>query len=185
MLNVYIYMCYMRKLMILLAVVSVMNMGAMHAQEMRNGMGLLNIGVGLLPGVGFNISYDYGLVDTWGPGVFTVGGYVGYGNWGASYRAKPHYIDYRVNAFAFAPRATYRYAVARSFEVYGAAMLGAMMRFNSNAYYEHSNNKRSSGSVFSAVSVGCRYTFADNISVFGEMGYNDVSYLSGGLSFSF
>ena len=169
----------MKKILIVLTVViCTMGFGESHAQEMKKEMSLFGVGLGLVPGFGLNVSYDYGVVNEWGPGIFTIGGYAGFSNWGTTYSTKPHRVDYRVNAFAFAPRATYRYAVNKLFEVYGAAMIGAMIEFHSEYY----DNK---GKPFIATTAGCRYSFGSHIAVFAEIGYHEMSFLNGGLCFSF
>jgi len=168
----------MKRFFVVLAVICMIGSSLSHAQEMKKGMSLFNAGLGFLPGIGINASYDHGLVDSWGPGIFTVGGYVGFGTWGKAYPTKSYHSDYRVNAFAFAPRATYRYAIDRSFEVYGAAMFGVVV-YSYSRHYSHGSD------VFLGIIAGCRYTFSQNVSVFGEIGFNNVSHLSGGLSFAF
>ena len=141
-----------------------------HAQEMGKGMGLFNVGLGFINGWGLNASYDYGLIDSWGPGVFTVGGFVGFDNW--SYNP-----DTRATKFGFAPRATYRYSINKSFEVYGATMLGAWVT-------SYSTSKANISGIILSVTAGCRYSFTRNISVFSEIGYS-ISIINGGLSLSF
>ena len=169
----------MKRFFIVLAVVSTLGVAAIQAQEMQKGMSLFNVGIGFVPGWGINASYELGVIDTWGPGIFTVGGYVGYANWGATHKLLTgHKDDYRVNAMAFSPRATYRYAINRSFEVYGTVMLGVVHR----SYSKYEDNKTR---PYYATIVGCRYTFAGNISVFAETGLNEISFLNGGLCFSF
>lgn len=170
----------MKNIFIVLSIICAINVNVSKAQEMRKGMSLFNAGMGIFPGWGINASYDFGLVDSWGPGIFTIGCYVGYGNWTKSELVKPSNtkFDYRVRAFAFAPRATYRYAVNSSFEIYGTVMFGA----TAYSYSEFYNNE--SGNFF-AVTAGCRYSlFNSNFAVFAEIG-NLVSYLNGGLSYSF
>jgi len=165
----------MKRFFIVLAVVSTVGISMMNAQEMQKGMSLFNVGLGFVPGWGLNASYDFGIVDTWGPGVFTVGGYVGFANWGATIIRD----DYRITQFIFAPRATYRYAINTSFEVYGAAMFGAY--YTNDSYRDYKNNH---SGIYAATTVGCRYSFSKNLSVFAELGYN-VTVLNGGLSFAF
>lgn len=161
----------MKKIFIILSLFFV-GMTISNAQEMRKGMGLANVGVGFVPGVGINFSYDYGLVDTWGPGIFTVGGFIGWANYEES-----NVNDIRGNDFFFSPRATYRYAINSSFEVYGTVMFGAKLSTYSKIKDNHFRPNFST-------TAGCRYTFAGNISVFAELGYN-VSCINGGLSISF
>lgn len=159
----------MKRFFIVLAVLSTMGIHVMNAQEMQRGMSLFNVGLGLIDGYGYhsswglNVSYDYGLVDTWGPGIFTIGAYAGFDAW--------------TKRWGIAPRVTYRYAINNSFEVFGTAMLGAYIRIQ---------RKPKDDKIYSLFSstVGCRYSFTRNLSVFGEIGYG-ISFLNGGLSFSF
>ena len=169
----------MQKFFVFLAVLCALGGNLSHAQEMKKGMSLFNAGLGFLPGVGLNASFDYGLVDDWGPGIFTVGGFAGFGTWG---RMWVNSYAYRETTLAFSPRATYRYAIDRSFEVYGAAMLGALIRLYSRTLPDGRNG---TNGVFFGCVAGCRYTFSGNISVFSEIGFNDIAFLNGGLSFSF
>ena len=111
----------MKRFFIVLITICTIGFSVSHAQEMKKGMSLFNVGLGFIDGWGLNASLDYGLVNNWGPGIFTVGCYVGFDNW--SYDS---YI--KATEFGFAPRATYRYAINKSFEVYGATMLGAYFK---------------------------------------------------------
>jgi len=165
----------MKRYLIALAVLCTISISVSYAQELTKGGNLLNVGVGVEPGFGFNVSYDYGLVDTWGPGIFTIGGFAGLQS---RKLTKSGFVDYRTNHIALAVRCSYRYQISDSFEVFGVAMTG----FGSHSYSKHFDNENK---AFWAVPiVGCRYTFASNISVFGEVGWS-LSWLNGGLSFSF
>lgn len=165
----------MKKFFVVLVAICTIGIGMSHAQEMKKGMSLFNVGLGFVPGWGLNVSYDYGIVDKWGPGIFTVGGFVGFSNWGESVYTS----DYRATEFVFAPRATYRYAINNSFEVYATAMLGAYYIKDSYETYDNDHT-----GVYFGTTAGCRYSFTKNLSVFAEIGYN-VTYLNGGLSFAF
>ena len=160
----------MKRFFIALMTICIIGIGTSHAQEMKKGTSLFNVGLGFINGWGLNASYDYGLVDSWGPGVFTIGGYVGFDNW--SYNT-----DVRATEFGFAPRATYRYSINKSFEVYGAAMLGAHVT-------NYTTSKANISGIIFAATAGCRYSFARNIAVFAEVGYS-ISLINGGLSFLF
>ena len=169
----------MKRFFIVLAVISMAGVNMMHAQEMQRGMSLIQAGLGVIPGFGVNASWDYGLIDKWGPGIFTVGGYVGYGLWAYSKNFNGSGKNLHVNAIVIAPRVTYRYAINSTFEVYGAVMSGTISGL------EKTNADNTSTRLYSAVTAGCRYTFARNFSVFAEAGYNEISYLNGGLCISF
>jgi len=167
----------MKRFFIALVAICTMSISMLHAQEMVKGKSFLNAGVGLFEGWGLNVSYDYGLIDTWGPGVFTIGGYIGFGSWGKLY---PGLTDYRVSAVTIAPRATYRYSITDLIEVYGTAMLGPV-------FFSYSEHFKSDSKGLFVISAGGRYTFDSNIAVFVELagGYNAISFLNGGLSFAF
>ena len=168
----------MRRYFIVLASFCVVNISMLQAQEMVKGKSFLNAGMGLFHG-GLNVSYDYGLVDTWGPGVFTIGGYIGFGNWGILPSVHTE-KDYRINAVAFAPRATYRYSINDLFEIYGVAMLGSV-------FFSYTNHYKSNSDGLFVISAGGRYTFDSNIALFVELagGYKAISFLNGGVSFAF
>ncbi|MDR2039855.1 MAG: porin family protein [Bacteroidales bacterium] len=165
----------MKKFFVALMAICTVGITLSHAQKMEKDMSLVNIGLGFLPGVGVNVSYDYGLVDKWGPGVFTIGGFVGFSNWGRNISGMG---DYRQTRWAISPRATYRYAINPDFEVYGAVMTGLYF----NTYSKYRDN---STGLFWGTTAGCRYSFMKNMSVFAEIGYNDVAALNGGISISF
>ena len=170
----------MKRFLIVLAVllISMFGCNLANAQHMKKGMNQFNAGLGVAPGVGVNASYDYGLVNDWGPGIFTIGGYVGFGTWGRTYRGLSHPANYRTTAFAFAPRATYRYAIDPLFEICGTAMLGAVV-------YSYSDYVHNETRPFFAITGGIRYLFSTNVSLFAEVGFNEISFLNVGLSFSF
>ena len=168
----------MKKYFVVLAVLYTISTGALQAQalQMNKGSNLFSAGLGLVEGWGFNASFDHGLVDTWGPGLFTIGGFAGFQSWNRNIILLG---KYSVNNYAFAVRCTYRYYINHSFEVYGAAMTGLKT-------VSYSENWGGTDKVrpFQAVIGGCRYSFAPNISVFGEVG-GSLSFLNGGLSFTF
>lgn len=148
-----------------------------HAQVMEKGMSLFNAGLGMVPGIGIHASYDYGLIDHWGPGIFTIGGYAGLGFWNRTHY-EHKYSNYRTNAFAFAPRATYRYTIEPPFEIYGSIMLGAVVKSFSHYYPSESR-------AFLGITAGARYLFKRHYSLFAEIGYNEISFLNVGLCYSF
>jgi len=168
----------MKKIFTVLAIICVATVNVSQAQEMEKGMSLFNAGFGFIPGWGINASYDYGLIDTWGSGVFTIGGYVGYGNWREKYSISK--TKYRVNSkvFTFAPRITYRYSIEDRFEIFGTVMFGAAVHSYSELF---DNTYRS----YFAATVGCRYSFSEHIAIFYEIGNTETSNMTVGLCFSF
>ena len=168
----------MKKIFTILAVICAMNAGELQAQEMENGMSLFNVAFGFTPGWGINVSYDYGIIDTWGPGVLTIGAYTGYGMRWKRYSIMK--IKHHVNetAFTFAPRVTYRYSVESSFEIFGTLMFGA-------AFFSYSTLFDNASSSYFTTTAGCRYSFNDNFAAFAEIGYSETSCLNIGLCYSF
>ena len=147
------------------------------AQEMQKGSSLINVGLGLIDGrsydsgAGLNVAYDYGLVDTWGPGIFTIGGFIGFSTW--------QKYDFRTTKWGITPRVAYRYPINNTFDVYGTAMLGINL-------WTYSNTDYITRKELFASSIGLRYTFGSNVGIFAEYGvFGCVSLLNGGLSFSF
>lgn len=149
---------------------SVMLTTAAYSQQMEKGANLISAGVGLFSGFGANVAYDYGVIDEWGPGIFTVGGFIG-----GSSKSE---TGYNRNRWFFAPRATYRYTLNDKVELYGAAMIGIRVTSYSNI------DRSSTSGIDLAIAAGCRYNFGPNISGFAEMG-NNVNLLNVGISFAF
>lgn len=154
-----------------------------NAQPFSKGTKQVNVGLGVLPGWGVHVSGDYGLIDTWGPGIFTVGAYVGYAQ-GANetFRNISGYShDYRENNVAALARATYRYSFTDKFEVYGGAMFGPV--FHS---YKAGSYKSSGTSFIFTPTLGVRYSLSSSISIYGESNFNwGTNYLNGGIAFQF
>jgi opacity protein-like surface antigen len=138
---------------------------------------ILNLGVGMLPGVGGSISYDYRLIDSWGPGIFTIGGYIGYSRGdGYANPGSSGTIDFWESVKLFSLRATYRYDISKRFEIFGAIMPGLLL--------EKRYGKKDDSRFFIGTTAGCRFLLTNNISLFAETGYN-VLCINGGISFSF
>ena len=163
----------MKKFFVVIAILCTIGISATHAQRMQEGNSLLNLGPGFFRGLGFSSSFDYGLVDHWGPGLFTVGGFVGFNQ----FTTGEGIFAVKTSRFAISPRATYRLPVDDSFEVYGTLMLGTMIT-STNI----SNDKTHFGEFF-GTTVGIRYSFTSSISAFSEIGFS-TTYIVVGLSIS-
>ncbi|MDR1667210.1 MAG: hypothetical protein LBS03_05920 [Bacteroidales bacterium] len=162
-----------KKLFVLLLVFSG-NMSIVHAQpSLSKGSGLVNVGVGVVPGVGGNVSYDYGLIDYWGPGLFTVGGYLSVSAYDKRYEG----IDRRDRNYFLSPRATYRYSVNSRFEVFGSVMIGLLITDDNYGYPLD---------ISLGIMAGCRFFVTDNVGFFAEGGVNIRSTcFNGGLTIAF
>lgn len=161
------------------------------AQPFQKGTTNANVGIGLgtaLGGLGkarpaISISVDHGFWDMGGPGVISLGGYVGntgYKYGGAGYTAKWNYIiigargAYHYNGFTDVPK----------LDVYGGAMLGYnIVSYKTEGGGDDFKNNYGSGLGLSGF-VGGRWFFTDNIGAYAELGYG-VSVLALGVTFKF
>ncbi|GHT22558.1 hypothetical protein FACS189430_04530 [Bacteroidia bacterium] len=164
----------MKKLFFLVVVLSLGFVSMSHAQSsLSKGSGLVNVGAGFFPGVGGNASYDYGLIDHWGPGLFTVGGYFSAAIHTDTYGS----TKYKRTKLFFAPRATYRYSINPKFEIFGSVMTGLLVKETSIENQSY---------VAFGLMGGCRYFFTNNFGVFAEGGVNyETTCLNLGVSFAF
>lgn len=166
-------------------------MGAYAQQPFQEGTTMANLGIGVgsnLGGLGnarpaISIAVDHGFWAVGGPGVISLGGYVGntgYRYNGSGYASKWNYIvvgvrgAYHYNGFESIPE----------LDLYG----GLMLAYNIVNYsYEGSgtpiSNNYGSGLGLTGF-VGGRYLFSDNFGVFAELGYG-VSSLNVGVTYKF
>jgi len=178
----------MKKVVFILAL-AVTAMGA-KAQVFEKGTNMVNLGVGFgtaLGGLGtarpaISASYEHGLWDIGGPGVISLGGYIG----NTGYKYKHLGGNYKWNYTIVGARAAYHYngfSNAEKFDLYG----GLMLSYNIVSYSESGgpglSNNYGSGLGLTGF-LGGRYLFTDNIGAFAELGYG-VSVLNVGVSFKF
>lgn len=183
----------MKRLVILL--IALTGYSVSNAQQFVKGTNMLSPGIGLGSSLGgfsygsqtpaLSIQYERGIWEIGGPGVISLGGYVGrksYKYSGSGYTQKWGYTIIGV-------RSAYHYNGINSdkFDVYG----GVMLSYNILNYKYKDNNGTNiggSGNYGSAAGftlyVGGRYFFASNVAAFAELGYG-VSYLTLGLAFKF
>ena len=177
----------MKKFIIVAVFFCTISITGAHAQEIVKGSGAINLGlgvtngIGVTPGFGINFSYDYGVIDNWGDGIFTVGGFAGFNNWGNTYFHKNKSNKYRNTIFAFAPRATYRYVIEEPFEIYGAFMMGVCFVRDK---YDPDNYKNNHFGPFWGLAAGGRYYLARNAALFAELGFNPSGIINVGMSFT-
>lgn len=163
-----------------------------HAQQpFQEGTTMANLGIGVgtnLGGLGnarpaISIAVDHGFWDVGGPGVISLGGYLGntgYKYNGPSYTSKWNYVvigvrgAYHYNGFTSVPE----------LDLYG----GLMLAYNiANYSYEGGGTPISNnyGSDLGLTAfVGARYFFTDNFGAFAELGYG-VSALNVGVTYKF
>lgn len=179
----------MRK--ISLAMILLLAAASTQAQQFQRGTTVVNLGIGLgtsLGGLGkarpaVSLSVDRGIWDIGGPGVISLGGYIGntgYKYTDLGYTAKWNYTivgvrgAYHYNGFTNTP----------ALDVYGGAMLGYnIARYSSDADDEFLANSYGSGIGLSGF-VGGRWFFTEKLGVHAELGYG-VSILALGLTYKF
>lgn len=162
-----------------------------NAQPFQKGTTAVNAGIGLgtaLGGLGtarpaISASLDRGIWELGGPGVISLGGYVGntgYKYTDMGYTAKWNYVivgirgAYHYNGFTDAP----------NLDVYGGAMLGYnIVSYKAEGGGADLAHNYGSGLGFSGF-LGGRWLFGESLGAYAELGYG-VSILAVGLTFKF
>lgn len=166
-----------------------------YSQPFQKGTNVISAGVGLGSSLGsfssgsqtpaLSVNYEKGVWDVGGPGVISLGGYLGrksYKYSGSEYTEK---LGYTIIGL----RSAYHYNGIKSdqFDVYG----GVMLSYNivSYSYKDENGNSAFTGGNYGSAAgftlyVGGRYFFSDNVAAFAELGYG-VSYLTLGVSLKF
>ena len=152
------------------------------AQEFNTGTNVINAGIGFggsfgsfsssSQGLGLGVSFERGLWEVPGPGVVSLGAYVGTKSYTYDHFGGTDKWRYTI----LGVRAAYHYngLDIENLDVYG----GAMLSYNILSY----NGSGSYGSRPGATAfLGGRWYFADNFAVFAEAGYG-VAYLTIGAS---
>jgi hypothetical protein len=173
------------------------------SQPFNMGTNMINAGIGLgssLGGFGYtsqtpaiSASFEHGMWEVGGPGVISLGGYLGYKSF--KYSSSYHFgsvFNYtqKWSYLIIGARSAYHYngLEEEKIDLYG----GAMLSFNNLSYKYEDNNpsydltgvKSYGSSVSLSLYAGGRYMFAEGVGAFLEAGYG-ISYLSLGVSFKF
>ncbi len=189
----------MKKAIRVLLVFIVLGSSVANAQNFVRGTNVISAGIGIGSAIGsythssqspgFSIQYERGVWDVPGPGVISLGGYLGI----KSYRYKHNNYTENWNYTVIGIRGAYHYNDLKRFnnkfldklDVYG----GVMVSFNilnytndypSNYPYNNDYNSAPGASLF----VGGRYFITNNFAVYSELGYG-VSILNIGVSLKF
>lgn len=164
---------------------------SVNAQPFQKETTAANVGIGLgtaLGGLGkarpaIGVSVDHGFWDIGGPGVISLGGYVGntgYKYTDAGYTAKWNYI-------VVGARGAYHYngfTELSNLDVYGGVMLGYnIVKYTADGAGADLANSYGSGLGLSGF-VGGRWLFTENVGAYAELGYG-VSVLAVGVTFKF
>lgn len=157
-----------------------------QAQEFKVGTNVINGGVGFggsfgnyttsSQSLGLNISYERGIWELPGPGVVSLGAYVGTKTYTYDYLGGNDKWSYTI----IGVRGAYHYngLEVENLDVYG----GAMISYNILSFKGNSNSFNSKPGVTGF--IGGRWFFLDNLAVFAEAGYG-VAYFTVGASFRF
>jgi len=120
-------------------------------------------------------SFEYGIVDLFdGKGAVGVGGYLAYTSFG--YKGD---FNWTISDLIIGPRGLFHYQFVDKLDTYAGLMLG----YDIVSYGQKDSNLSGSGFI-SSWFVGARYYFANNIAVYGELGYG-IAPLELGISYKF
>ena len=162
-----------------------------YAQQFQRGTTVVNAGIGLgtaLGGLGkarpaISLSLDRGVWPVGGPGVISLGGYLG--NTGYKYSSGGYTAKW--NYFIVGARGAYHYngfSSVPKLDVYGGAMLGYnIVNYSSDGNDVDISNSYGSGIGFSGF-LGGRWFFTERIGAYAELGYG-VSVLNAGVAIKF
>lgn len=171
-----------------------------HSQEFQKGTNILSAGVGLGSSIlsysgasqtpALSLQYERGVWNVGGPGVISLGGYVGYKGYSFSGGESNYTYSEDWHYTVVGVRSAYHYngLDAKKLDLYG----GAMLAYNILSYSYSDNSggtgiagSGSYGSTFGiSLYLGARYFFAEHFAVGAELGYG-VSYLSVGIAAKF
>jgi hypothetical protein len=128
-----------------------------------------------------SVSFDHGLRDDWGPGVFGVGAFVSFARYRYGWGGFSGYGDFKITSFNVAGRATYHYQFVDKLDTYGGAIIGVNIRSDNVDYY-NSGGVSLMGSAF----VGIKYYVKDNLSLMSELyAGSSVAFFNLGIGLKF
>lgn len=185
----------MKKVIILALITMLTAITSFEAQAINppfsQGTIIANANIGLIPGIGANVSGEYVLVDSWWQGHFAVGGYAGYNIKTYSNTVNRHWYS----CVSFMPRASYGINIIKDLEVHAGMMMGFCYRTMSWYTHDWENGDSHSSFMFElAEFTGARYRLTDFMYADAEFVYcSNFSYIGGirpsiinlGLSFVF
>lgn len=168
---------------------------AAQAQAFEKGSKVIAAGVGIGSSLGssaysstpgISIQYEQGIWEAGGPGVVSLGGYVGFKNFGHESSFLGFTSSSKWNYTIVGARSAYHYSGLANdkADLYGGVMLSYNILNYSYTDSDGTNMKTGSGSssVGFTLYVGGRYYFAERLAGFAELGYG-ISYLNLGLAF--
>lgn len=175
----------MKKVILILTIVFTASFA--YAQSFQKGTNVLNAGIGFgsnLGGLGtgrpaISASFEHGQWEMSGPGVISIGGYIG--NTGYTYKSAGY--TQKWNYTVVGARSAYHYngfKNAEDLDVYGGLMLSYnIMNYKADNYSGPNNY---GGGIGISAYVGGRWFFSENLGVYAELGYG-ISTLNAGISY--
>ncbi|PKA99452.1 hypothetical protein B0O79_3163 [Flavobacteriaceae bacterium MAR_2009_75] len=176
----------MKKSIIYLAI-AFLTLSFTQAQEFSQGTNVINAGIGFggyyyggslsNQSPVFSVSYERGIWDVPGPGVVSLGGYIGYKRF--SYDDTFFNDNYSWSYTTVGVRGAYHYTGfdIDNLDVYGGAMVS--FRIYGGDDYSDYRSRPGAGAF-----VGGRWYFSESFAGFAEAGYG-AAYLTIGASFRF
>lgn len=191
----------MKRLLILISIVTITI--AAQAQEFHNGTQVISAGMGIGSNWGLHngtqtpaisVAYEQGMWDIDGPGVISLGAYVGHKSFKYKYNNPFYWYNQKLSYTILGLRSAFHFNMidVDKLDLYAGAMLSFnIAKYKTESGYHHSeyahfHDSNLDGSYGSNLGLsfyaGARYYFTDNLAVFGELGYG-VSYLNLGIAF--
>lgn len=173
------------------------------AQSFKEGTNIISAGIGLGSTLGsytyssqtpaLSLQYERGVWEVDGPGVISVGGYLGIKSYKYSDSYSDGYANYNYtekwNYTIIGVRSAYHYTGLKKdkFDIYG----GVMLSYDILSYKYNENGVTSGGTIPNygsgmgfSLYAGGRYYFASNFAAFAELGYG-ISFLNLGVELRF
>jgi hypothetical protein len=165
----------MKKILVCLIILCISG-SMLYAQEEATNSSFLNIGTGILPGLGGSASYDYKLISIQNSDALTIGGYMGYSRRdGYGLEGSSGGVAFWESKSLLSPRIGYNYLLSKKVGIYGIVMPGVSIeRLYLGTEY----------SFFTGFSAGIRIQMVRRLYLFAECGYN-VLCVNSGISFAF
>lgn len=162
--------------------------GNAKAQSFEKGTNALNIGIGVGGNYGywdggsalpqFSASFERGVWDIPGPGVISIGGYLGH----KAYKYRAYGNDWSWSYTTIGARAAYHYTGIdnEKLDVYGGALIGYVL-------YRADGYTYGGGGGAAGAFAGGRYMFSPNFGVYAELagGNYNLAILNGGITLKF
>jgi hypothetical protein len=174
---------------------------SLFAQEFNEGTNVISAGIGFggtfgnsytysnqTPGI--SVQYEKGIWPVGGPGVISLGGYLGIKSFKDDYSIGQYSVSQKWNYTIIGVRSAYHFNMVevKKLDLYAGLMLSYNILSYKYTDNDASNTLVINGKYNSTLGLtlygGGRYYLAENIAVFAELGYG-VSYFTLGAAFRF